>query len=567
MLRSLGALLALAFVSGAVPVFADNYTIGTYYFGVWSEQECNVCADGYGCDEEPPPPPSPPPPPRWWCGPWQYVENETSNIPPEAPWYNYPPGAFAHFEPAIGFYDNSLETTMETHIKQARANGIDYFNFYWMWDENANGGNGGELFGYVDTFLATPTTYDLRFTVSVVTLGFPIPESQWASVIDTLITKFPSQPHILRTPYPPPSGQPIISFLGLGFGSGSQTDAAAFLSQFRAATVSALGVHPFIVADIRQNGSGPASDPIDLEALDDVNSYTCLAYYDLARTDDDPLVNCPDDPPVGSHVQYNPLIVNELTSWAYKPSQRPVIPCYMAAFDERARTESHVWVDWCEWRYLTDWSLATLHDGMQGIKTFVDTVVAPTVPRHVNIYAWNEWREAGHNLEPNAAEGNAVLAEIADVFDLDTFGDELCKEFGDCPESYAMPEGNLEVANCEMIGGWARDPDTSLPATVLIFKGPYGPGNPDPVAVTVANLYRDDPGWPFLGRYHGFALPTPPEFCTGQEEWVNAYIQDVGVNGNPTGPTTQLIAIPITCFLFRDGFETGDTAAWSSTSP
>ena len=40
-------------------------------------------------------------------------------------------GDFSHLQPMIGYYDLSKPETIRQHIAQARAFGLEFFNFYW----------------------------------------------------------------------------------------------------------------------------------------------------------------------------------------------------------------------------------------------------------------------------------------------------------------------------------------------------------------------------------------------------------------------------------------------------
>ena len=43
-------------------------------------------------------------------------------------------GDFSHLQPVIGYYDLTRPETIRRHIAQARAFGLEFFNFYWYWN-------------------------------------------------------------------------------------------------------------------------------------------------------------------------------------------------------------------------------------------------------------------------------------------------------------------------------------------------------------------------------------------------------------------------------------------------
>ena len=590
----------------------DNKVVGVYNYGVWSQEDCNVCTPDHGCGGTDP-----------WCGTRQYLDGTwtnathgTCNLQPipqnECPgdpgvyqdavwcepndpyhpqaWRNLPWGTlndFGHLQPALveGFYDNSDPQVVKKHIIQARANGIDYFNFYWYWDrtiDNYPDPPGGERFGYVNTFLAAPNTHDLGYAISIIAGGdslpsrFDIPADQWSSVV-TAVVGYVARPHYVRDGSAPP--RPVVSFIRAnGIGDGTHDDISAFLEALDAAVEAEVGTEPFIVMNIAIQGKlGATGVPIDLEAIDEVDGYSCLAQYGLASTS--MTHPCCDGPVhVGSHATYNTNIIDEMDAWAAIPNGRPVIPCYMTAFDERPRTISHAWIHWCAMKFLIDWDISTtVHYGLSAIRNFWLTHDEGPVDDWVNLYAWNEWREAGHSLEPSdrvSGDANNLLDEVRSVFVLDTppgwWVIDTCRIEGDCPVSHQGAHGGLDRADCEKIAGWARDWDTSIPVQVEIYKG-----NPDTggelVATVRADLFRNDPNWPYISRLHGFSIDTPASFFSGQSEevWVRAL--DIDVNGDNTTAYTTLNWMWLNggegCWLFKDGFESGNTSAWSRTCP
>jgi hypothetical protein len=93
----------------------------------------------------------------------------------------------------------------------------------------------------------------------------------------------------------------------------------------------------------------------------------------------------------------------------------------------------------------------------------------------------------------------------------------------------AAPQGWLDSAGCEVVSGWAQDPDE--PSTAidvhLYFGGPAGSGA---VGVpTNAGIHRDDLCDAIGSCTHGFAVASPLSLFDGQPHAVHAY--GMGVSG------------------------------------
>jgi hypothetical protein len=92
-----------------------------------------------------------------------------------------------------------------------------------------------------------------------------------------------------------------------------------------------------------------------------------------------------------------------------------------------------------------------------------------------------------------------------------------------CPVTDRVPEGWIDVAACEGIRGWARDPDDGGPIDVHVYlDGAAG----DPAATGYpihANVHRDDVG------DHGYSFTVPYGFMDGRDHVVFAY--GIGAGG------------------------------------
>ena len=90
------------------------------------------------------------------------------------------------------------------------------------------------------------------------------------------------------------------------------------------------------------------------------------------------------------------------------------------------------------------------------------------------------------------------------------------------------PDGHLDHADCDTIGGWAYDPDdpsTAIDVLVYIDEAP-GP-SASPIRVT-ADEHRDDLCTAIGSCAHGFTVPLPASVIDGQPHDIVAYAEDAG---------------------------------------
>ena len=321
------------------------------------------------------------------------------------------------------------------------------------------------------------------------------------------------------------------------WGVGNHTDVANFLALLDQRVRAQMNnVSPFIVFSTELNGStGPTGvgPNVNLNTLGAVDGHSCLNYFSISLN--------PGSDTLGTLSRYNSQLIPVLSGW----DNRPQIACYMPDFNEKPRT--YVGVPANQVRYLTDWSLTKVRQGLVSVKNYVDARNQAPISNHIMLYAWNEWREEGHVLEPTESDGNILLEQVSQVFQLDTFGGPNCKDLGNCPESLHAPSGSLDrpasQTDCQRIAGWARDPDTSLPTWVDLYRG--NPANGGTFVQRVpANGLRPD--LPFRDKAHGFDIAMPEAFETGNLEEIYAYAVDIGVNGNDVGRGPLLGRSPFT---------------------
>ncbi len=516
----LAAMLSLILLSASPAQSSSNYKVGAYYFGVWYPSSHNQTP---------------------WYAVQEYYEGRIT--PPQVPWSSE---NFSHLKPAIteGFYDNSQASVLEKHIRQARANGLDFFNFYWYWNSTENNGQGGEyIAGGLHAFLEAKNTEDLEFAISITSHPYQnldIPANHAPTAVNLIIDEYLTQPHYLKTT----DGRPVLFLLDTrgikmnDLGGNTYSKTIDFITLLIQEINAQMNIDPFIVINSELNVEDPNNEyylPVRNLNNYGVDGYSCLNHFGVSQSS---------EPPVGSFEDYNTNLIGTFL-YFNNVSNTSFIPCFMSDFNEKPRSKYLLPVD--DIRYLNDWDLAELNSGLHNVKAFMDQFSQGVVNNYVTLYSWNEWSENGHLLEPSEALGNQQLNEVAQVFQLDTFGNTACKVNGDCTQSFHMAQGTLDVANCNTIAGWARDADTSQPIWVHIYKGaPYPQGTF--VTAVEANLLRSD--LPFRDQKHGFSISTPTVFKTGQPEQIYVYAIGINGNGDPSGGNPLLNGVPkmVTCF-------------------
>ncbi len=98
------------------------------------------------------------------------------------------------------------------------------------------------------------------------------------------------------------------------------------------------------------------------------------------------------------------------------------------------------------------------------------------------------------------------------------------------------PQGFLDGASCEGIGGWVRFPDDANPIAVRFYAdGPAGRGRD--LGSVVAGLPRPD--LPFRDKNHGFSIAIPDSLKDGRSHAIYVYAID-----SRTGTETLLEGSP-----------------------
>ncbi|RYE83310.1 MAG: hypothetical protein EOO75_19495, partial [Myxococcales bacterium] len=192
------------FVPPTGPRAPDNpYTVGAYYFGMWSAQafqSINGWPFGnrlfYGADRQD----------DWWLG-VRDLHTKNCSVPgTSSPGFNaICQDDWSALAPAIGFYDLADVSTARKHIQQARQNGLGFFTFYWFWNtftnrEDVNDG--------LESFLQANVDDGMKFSLTICEHGghLSMNQAQTLSTAKLIATKYLTRPSYLRTS----SGQPIL---------------------------------------------------------------------------------------------------------------------------------------------------------------------------------------------------------------------------------------------------------------------------------------------------------------------------------------------------------------------
>lgn len=98
-----------------------------------------------------------------------------------------------------------------------------------------------------------------------------------------------------------------------------------------------------------------------------------------------------------------------------------------------------------------------------------------------------------------------------------------------------LPTGNFEYADCDIIKGWVKDPDTTNPINIHIYRdGAAGTG--EFIGSTLANGYRGD--LPYDDKNHGFTFQMPLKWKDGKSHSIYVYGIDSEGGTNPLLPNS-----------------------------
>jgi hypothetical protein len=320
---------------------------------------------------------------------------------------------WSHMRPVIGYYDQADPATLVKHIRQAKSNGLAFFNFYWYW----GGQTESELLGDgLDSFLQATQTEPFDFMLGICAHGWhlTIPRDQIGQLVSLLVRKYLARDNYLRTS----DGRPIVQLIdGRGiwnWKSGQATkppdepDSAsirAFIDALRRECRQVLGKQ--IVLTLRMDNGSYRT--LVRQLGDTIDAGSCLV------------------PVIG---ETHGVIADGITAWIDGQSAgKPVMPCMPHDFDSRPRVGIMRSPD--QVSYLKTFDISSFRRGLRNIKSWMDQHRDSELSQFLTVYAWNEWHEGGV-IEPNARDQALYLNALSDTFQL-PIAAHPCRITGDCP--------------------------------------------------------------------------------------------------------------------------------------
>jgi hypothetical protein len=119
---------------------------------------------------------------------------------------------------------------------------------------------------------------------------------------------------------------------------------------------------------------------------------------------------------------------------------------------------------------------------------------------------------------------------------LQTVVDETGLDFWVVPTDKA-PSGEVDQADCNVVRGWAQDPDTPADAIDVHLYFDSVPGDPNPATIVIhADQDRPDLCTTLGSCNHGFETAIPRSLLDGAQHTVHAY----GINSKASGSNAEL---------------------------
>lgn len=388
----------------ATPASNNPYKIGAFYFGMWSTTDTlrsllSTSEQVYGRKD-------------MWAGVKDFYGQEPGIRKDTREWE----GDFSYLKPQIGYYDFSQNgaSVLEQHINQAKQAGLSFFNFYWYWDSTSR----SEVYNDgLESLLQARNKNDIQFMISVTShpwgdgdIKLSMPNQDLEKIVQIIIDKYLSQSNYLKTS----EGRPIIFILdSRAIKDGSLDDNHEFIALLKQRAKTKIGVEPFVLINV---------DLSFAKSVLNADGYSCVVGY---------------MPSFGAQSYQGYL--DSLTSKFSEFSNKPLMPCFIANFDERPRQDILV-TNRSDIRYFNDYTDAYFKQGLVKAKQYMDNQ-SSEIGKMMVIYAWNEWHEGGI-IEPNIRDGNARLRVITSVFNLKSAESETTY-----PSSFRLANSENELTN------------------------------------------------------------------------------------------------------------------------
>jgi len=318
-------------------------------------------------------------------------------------------GDFSHLQPTIGYYDLSKPETIRQHIAQARAYGLEFFNFYWYWNSFTHE---EEFTAGLEHFLGVDGN-PMKFAISICQHGGPFVlwgdeasaarRGKGPSCFEVAIGKLVSyvkRDNYLRTS----DGRPIIYLLDpegivnekkdaqgqvVGYYAPQGNTIETFIGRLRSEVRKATGHAPLVVLG--------ASDCLYPYQKPDgrMGTVSALAFADAVT-------------------RLAPGRGNDKLREDQQKFSLPVMPGFTQNFDERPRFGC-IKAPPCLYDP-TDSFRNNFQRDLELLKAWMDEQPREE-SRILSVYAWNEWHEGGI-IEPNVRDGARYLDSINVVFRL-----------------------------------------------------------------------------------------------------------------------------------------------------
>ena len=318
-------------------------------------------------------------------------------------------GDFSHLRPVIGYYDLTKPETIRHHIAQARAFGLEFFNFYWYWNSFTHQ---EELNTGLEQFLGVDGN-PMKFAISICQHGGPFVvwgneesaarRGAETSCFDVAIGKlvgYVKRDNYLRTS----DGRPIIYLMAAEGIVNEKTDAAGqvvgayepqgntiekFIGMLRSEVQKATGHAPLIVVGANDR-EYPHQKPDG-----SMGTVLASAFADAVT-------------------RVAPKRGTDALGEDEQKYGLPVMPGFTQNFDERPRYGC-IKSPPCLYDS-TDSFRKNFQQDLAQLKAWMDEQPREE-SRILSIYGWNEWHEGGI-IEPNVRDGARYLDMINTVFQL-----------------------------------------------------------------------------------------------------------------------------------------------------
>ncbi len=322
-------------------------------------------------------------------GAWYFLR--WSSAAPSDAWANL---RQSNRRPLIGFYDLAQQSVVDAEIRQAANVGIEFLAFYWYLHPET-----GQVF---PTAAGVTKFFESSVRTMKYVLAPIVPENMRARAITAEVWEARIVPQIVKymrsDAYYRSNGSPMIVDFWLPL-----QDRKTAYAVLRREVLSSIGVNPTIILLV---GGRPAYRDLFFQSVTGPNGFTC---FNMGTTK-------PDEPYAALVAEWAQMMKTQIAAPG-KPPDRSLtfLPCGTLGIDARpwGVPESRPFV--------TGSSPDLFRRHLEEIKAFIDSNQVNTL-RTTILYAWNEWGEAAHCIEPSETEGYRYADVVRDVFALSAKG-------------------------------------------------------------------------------------------------------------------------------------------------